>query len=352
MPGTLLRSTPINSSGVWNVTYAAPNFEALTGYPAPFALRTGWLTQQIAPADMAAVLSRQESALGGADASTMFRFKHANGSQRCFLARMRGIKHCDGSHEVIALWSDVTHEQQNQAMLAQAAKMAQLGELATGIAHELNQPLAMISAATENALRLLTLQPDATERVVGKLNAIIEMTTRAADLIDHMRIFGRANAGELVPVALADATQSVLGLLRSKLRQHHVQVVLDLPPDLPMILSKQTPLEQVLINLISNSCDAHGQRTDSTTRAARDICVSAAEIDQKMVIAVSDNAGGIPEQYLSKIFEPFFTTKPAGMGTGLGLSISYGIISDLGGTIAVTNQNDGARFTITLPLTA
>jgi histidine kinase len=136
----------------------------------------------------------------------------------------------------------------------------------------------------------------------------------------------------------------------SKLRGGGVRLQADLPEGLPPVLSKAVPLEQVIMNLISNACDAYAGLSEPVPAERRVIGVTAHAEADWITIEVQDAAGGIPEDVLPRIFEPFFTTKPVGQGTGLGLSISYGIISDMGGTITAENQADGCLMRILLPV--
>ena len=140
-------------------------------------------------------------------------------------------------------------------------------------------------------------------------------------------------------------------LLRSKLAKAGVSLNIDMPTDLPAAFGKAVPLEQVLLNVMGNSCDAYVSAGAAVPPVARIIWVKGWAEGARVVIELRDCAGGIPEAVLPRIFEPFFTTKEVGSGTGLGLSISYGIITDMGGTITARNEQGGAAFRIVLPVT-
>ena len=206
MPGTLLRAHRSDFDRQWQFTYASPNFQSLTGYPSAQVVRPGWLPEQIETPDLAEVLRQQGIALDDStESAAEFHFQHRNGDRRLFHARMRGFTRMDGSQELILLWSDITRERAMQTMSAQTAKLAQLGELATGMAHELNQPLAVISMAAQNAIMALGRGAEHAPRAQGKLETIIEMAHRASGIIDHMRVFGRVDQGALEAVALEAA---------------------------------------------------------------------------------------------------------------------------------------------------
>lgn len=240
-------------------------------------------------------------------------------------------------------------ERERAAQLAQASKLAQLGELATGMAHELNQPLTAITLAAQNALKQLdrgTLDPPS---LAGRLDRILQMARRASTVIDHMRIFGRMGGEASAPIPLAAAVRGARDLLAFKLERHGVRVEETLPPDLPAVVGQAVPLEQVLVNLIANACDAYGERPEGGDVPPRIVAIAATATEGWVRLTVRDEAGGIPPDVLPRIFAPFFTTKPVGQGTGLGLSISYGIINDMGGTLAADSADGSTTFVVSLP---
>ncbi len=256
----------------------------------------------------------------------------------------------DGSADFVGYFADVTREKTLAEQLAQSAKLALLGEVATGMAHELNQPLAGISLAAENAQRNLDRLPDALPRLREKLVLIVDLTQRAAAVIDHMRIFGRSETAGRGPVAIGEVLTGAERLLTNKLHGGGVRLRVTLAPDLPPVLGESVPLEQVIMNLISNACDAYAGLAEPVPAERREIGITAGASADWVTIEVQDAAGGIPPEVLPRIFEPFFTTKPVGKGTGLGLSISYGIITDMGGTITAENAEGGCRMRIRLPV--
>jgi C4-dicarboxylate-specific signal transduction histidine kinase len=217
------------------------------------------------------------------------------------------------------------------------------------LAHELSQPLASISLAAENALMVLSTPPADTQLVAQKLERISQQAARAAKLIDHMRFLGRGESGATQPVDLSTALDGALLILDGRLRRAKVEVVRDIASDLPRVLGTPVLIEQVLINLITNACDACVAARPGLSKERRRIEVTACNKAGAVILIIADHAGGIPEPDLSKVFEPFFTTKPAGEGMGLGLSISYGIVGDMGGTMTARNAKDGAVFELCLP---
>lgn len=250
--------------------------------------------------------------------------------------------------------------QQAQAQLVQSAKMASLGTLASGVAHELNQPLAIIRAlAQQNLNALKNLQekmasepstaPDFLTTLPEDLHLIEQQTGRMMRIIQHLRTFARKSGGEeFEAVDLNEVAQNALILLREQLRNRNITLEEHYATDLPPVQGDANALEQVLLNLITNARDALEDRSDAkiiiTTRTIQ-------EGEQLWVeVSVADNGIGIPPEIQSQIFDPFFTTKEAGKGTGLGLSISFDILQKHHGILQlVSTPNEGTTFFVRLP---
>ena len=247
--------------------------------------------------------------------------------------------------EVIGYLSEVTQEKEQELRGQQVKTLLTLGEMATGMAHELNQPLAGISFAAQNAEIMLGRDPPDLHAVGNKLEKIINAVHRAARLIEHMRVFARNEHAEMQPVSWSAVLESALEILRHKVRG--CQIVREVPDDLPAVAGSPIPMEQVLINLISNAADAYEV---VAAKGPRVVTVTGGVQADKVVLRVADRAGGIPPQVLSRVFEPFFTTKPPGKGTGLGLALAFGTIVEMGGTITAANDDGGAVFEIRLPM--
>ncbi len=253
--------------------------------------------------------------------------------------RVEGVGH-------VITAKDVTDLRNSEKQLVQASKLATLGEMATGIAHELNQPLGVIRMASSNSIKRIEkghLDPDYLSK---KLVRIEEQTERASQIINHMRVFGRKADGKMEPFDLRDSLSEVASLARAQLQTLDIALKTTLPEETSFVMGEKVLFEQVLLNIISNARDAitSQDRTDGSVTVA-----AATNEGGSHVIEVSDNGGGIPEAVLDKLFEPFFTTKEPGKGTGLGLSISFGTIRDMSGTISATNTDEGACFRIVLP---
>jgi len=232
-----------------------------------------------------------------------------------------------------------------QEQLVQAGKLATLGELTTGVAHELNNPLNNTGLFVGNALDLIELGAADKGQIVRELRQAMQQVSKATQIISHLRTFGRAAPVSREPISLRPVIERALSLVQEQLRLHEIEVTLDLGPEEPVVVGNPIQLEQVFINLLANARDAV---LDSPRKAIR---ISASVGSAAVEIAFVDTGHGIPSGLERRIFDPFFTTKEVGKGTGLGLSITYGIVKEHGGTISVASTpGEGATFLIHLPL--
>ncbi|KAF2408325.1 His Kinase A (phospho-acceptor) domain-containing protein [Pseudomonas antarctica] len=251
--------------------------------------------------------------------------------------------------EVQAVGRDNTEVRRSQQQLTQSAKMATLGEMATGLAHEINQPLNVMRMAIVNVLKRLGNGDAQIDYLTEKLQRIDAQVQRAARVVDHMRVFGRRSEVEQQPFDPAQAVEGTLSLLSEGLRGKGVEVRLT-QADIPVqVKGYVDQLEQVLINLMVNARDALLNQRENNPELRPWIAVHTEHDSRHVRIWVEDNGGGIDPRLLERIFEPFFTTKPIGVGTGLGLSVSYGIVENMGGRLSVSNGEHGARFCVELP---
>lgn len=241
---------------------------------------------------------------------------------------------------------DVTDLRHSEHQLIQASKLATLGEMATGIAHELNQPLGVIRMASTNCVKRIDKGKAELDYLRGKLVRMGEQTERASQIINHMRVFGRKAEGVSEPFDLGTSLEEMATLARTQLHTQDISLRLAMSDEPAVVLGEKVIFEQVLLNLVSNARDAI-----EASGASEGMISIAAEFatEDGHVIEIRDTGGGVPEEFLDKLFEPFFTTKDPGKGTGLGLSISFGTIRDMSGAISVTNEGPGACFRIVLP---
>jgi two-component system, NtrC family, sensor kinase len=252
----------------------------------------------------------------------------------------------DTISHVITIGEDVTESRRTQGQIMQSEKLAAIGQLAAGVMHEINNPLATISACVAAISgRLGTLAPrekTAVEEYLEIIDKEVDRCTRIVDgLLDFSRPKGKTK-GRVVLNALVDET---LFLLKHHQRFKRLTVTRELDPSLPTTTGNAEQLTQVLMALMLNAVDAMDDRGKLTVRTGR----SAVHSDEVM-LEIEDNGIGIPRADQSKIFEPFYTTKPPGRGTGLGLSICYGIVEEHRGRIEVDSQpGRGSIFRVFLP---
>jgi C4-dicarboxylate-specific signal transduction histidine kinase len=236
---------------------------------------------------------------------------------------------------------------EKQEQLVQAGKLATLGELTTGVAHELNNPLNNIGLFIGNAIDLIELgvidaDPD---QILHELNSAMQQVRKATEIISHLRTFGRAASVSYEPVAIEQVMERALSLMAEQLRLRQIEVQVHFPAGEVIVMGNAIQLEQVFINLLTNARDALAGVPRKVISITREVHADVVEL------RVRDTGPGIPEGLEQRIFDPFFTTKEVGTGTGLGLSITYGIIKDHQGIISVDSRpGEGALFVIHLPL--
>jgi two-component system C4-dicarboxylate transport sensor histidine kinase DctB len=226
--------------------------------------------------------------------------------------------------------------------LVQAGKLAVIGQLAAGVAHELNQPLAALRTISGNTRKLLARGKQ--ETASGNLERIDDLVDRMGHLTAQLKSFARKSSGKPHAVPLRRTVENVLFLLEQRLRQARIAICIDLPEEDLHAWCDANRLEQVLINLAGNALDA----MENLEEPALDI--AAWRQGNRILIQVSDRGPGLGEEAKTRLFEPFFTTKEAGSGLGLGLAISAGIVADFGGTLSGNNRPEGgAVFTVNIP---
>ena len=241
--------------------------------------------------------------------------------------------------QAVCHYRDVTEEHALQQKLLQSEKMACVGTLAGGVAHEINNPLGAILAFTQ-----LARQDVETGSMVAELLDEVESAAqRCKKIVASLLDFSRPSRGDRRPVSLRLVVDQSLFLCRTQFKTRPVVIETDIPDDLPAVTGDRNQLEQVVMNLITNAYQAMPGKGE--------IRITARAIaGESVTLTVADTGTGIEDRYLASVFEPFFTTKPEGQGTGLGLSITYSIIADHGGRIDVDSEvGRGTTFVITLP---
>jgi|GEM_PF-1425797 len=248
-----------------------------------------------------------------------------------------------------------------QAQLFQTSKLASLGEMSAGLAHEINQPLGGISLVAKNMRKLEERGLLTAEEIDSALNDIEASVVRMSKIIKHIRTFARQDTLSYIQVDVNETIDSALGLLGEQLRLHGIEVALELDRDLPKVTGEPYQLEQVWINLITNARDAMEEKEKQIAEGALQasgytkLLTISSSLNSKpgkdgIVIHFHDNGSGITDEDKDKIFHPFFTTKEVGRATGLGLSISYGIVQKHNGSIEIVSKaGEGTTISVLVP---
>jgi signal transduction histidine kinase/CheY-like chemotaxis protein len=247
------------------------------------------------------------------------------------------------SRQIVTVARDLTDQLDTERLLAQSAKMAAIGQLVAGVAHELNNPIAAIKATAA----LLETDLDGPHR--GDARTIGESAERAARIVRGLLGFAR----ELPPERVAtDLNEVVIRCLRGRasVSAPHIRVTPILAADLPATIADPAQMEQVVTNLLNN---AELAIADGPRPADGEVVIRTARRGDRLVLEIEDNGRGIPETQVARIFDPFFTTRKIGAGTGLGLAITHGIVAQHGGAIRVdSSEGHGTTFTVEIPLQA
>ncbi len=347
-PGWLYRIS-IFPNNDWRLDYISDNVERLTGYTSAEVSAPGWLRSVLDPAFLPDIGQAMQKLLMRERTAVEYRLRTKGGNWIWINDTLSPNAHAsaDGSLQAVGYSSDITQIKEQTAQLQQTARLAVLGEMASGMAHELRQPLSAISFAAQNAE--LALNRSDLDNVTVRLSRIVQQTERASNIIEHLRQFARGAEPAAPPerISLASVVEGTLTLVGESLRLAGIEVEQALGAPAPAVLAQVMPLEQVLVNLLLNARDALAIHRPVQRRIR--IAAEAGPRPGLVQLSVSDNGGGISPAILPLVFQPFVTTKLADKGTGLGLSICHGIIGRLGGEIAARNDADGAVFTITLP---
>jgi len=252
------------------------------------------------------------------------------------------IHEYEGQGKAVVYMKDITEQRLLLHRLIQADKLSSLGELVSGVAHELNNPLTGIMCFSE-----LLMEDSISENVRGKLAKINDASHRCKKIIDNLLTFARWNRPEKKYENVNNVIRRSVELRSYQLKVDNIGVDLDLDETLPSTMLDENQMQQVFLNLMNNARDAIMEKGGGGK-----IWIKSGARGGKVVVRFVDDGKGIPEEVIGRIFDPFFTTKEVGRGTGLGLSISYGIINEHGGNIyASSDPGRGTTFTVELPIT-
>jgi two-component system NtrC family sensor kinase len=374
-----------SNDGIWdwdirsNAVYFSPRWKNMIGYEdAELPNHFDEWKSRLHPDDLAPTLDTIDHYLKHQQTAyeVEHRLRHKDGSYRWILARGQALWDADGKpYRMAGSHTDITARKEAEQALIQQEKLAGLGQMVAGVAHEINNPLSFVSnnvavlqrdvsamselltAYMQNDSVIATAQPERAaelkalaERfdVAYTLPNLMDMMARSRDglkriqqIVKDLRDFARLDTSDMHLINLNEGVESTVNIIRGRARKKQVSVETHFG-DIPKVICYPAKINQVIMNLIANGIDAchEGGHVTVSTRADGD----------SAVVEVIDDGEGIDAAIREKIFDPFFTTKPPGEGTGLGLSISYGIIQDHHGTIRVTSEKGkGSTFTIHLP---
>ena len=235
---------------------------------------------------------------------------------------------------------DVTAERKARKLLEQTERLVTIGQMAAGVAHEINNPLNVIVGMAE--LLCEDLEDEGAKRIVEHIR---EQALRIGRITKNLLTFSRPRPQEFAPIDINEVVREVVEMKSYQLRSNNITVVLNLTQPIPYVLGDKLQLQQVLLNLINNAEDAMSEQGGGA------LSITTEQAEGFVRLLVEDTGKGIPPELLPHIFDPFFTTKPVGKGTGLGLAIVYGIVTGHGGRIWAENRPEGgARFVVELPI--
>jgi PAS domain S-box-containing protein len=342
------------SDAAGHMLYVSPQIESLLGFsPDEWLARPELWAQQLHPEDRQRVLAEYAHSVANRTGfSTEYRLLTRHGRE--VWVRSEGAVILDDAGQpprIQGIMIDVTERkraeeelQRQREALFHAEKVTTMGQILAGVAHELNNPLAVVASYTE-LLREMTLDGLMAERV----EKVYRSVQRCARIVKNFFALARQHPTERQQVQLNDIITETMELLAYSLRVDGIDLRIDLGEQLPALWADPHQLHQVIVNLVSN---AH-RALREVTRARRLTLSTSYDVSQsRIVLTVGDTGLGIPPELKARIFEPFFTTKPAGQGTGLGLPLCQGIVEGHGGTMRVeSTPGEGSLFVIELPIT-
>lgn len=337
-PGQLYR---LDRSGTtW--TFRIPGRDTVLGYPTTKLEDFGFAVSVVDPADRPRLQQAIETCLRDETAQAEYRVTSAEGDSRWIRDYMRRVGHAEQSNSILGYWIDVTQERDQAEQAKQLERLAAVGEIASGIAHEINQPLATISVAVANAIRSVDDGVANDDVLKTKLARISKQIDRISSVILIVKEFGRSDVDRMEALDLNEVVADVALLMTERLARSSVRLQSHLANPPPVVFGRRVALEQALINLVANSCDAYDALSViEGLDADRVVLITTVRSSESVAVRVSDQAGGIPDTLVSKLFKPFFSTKKLVGGTGLGLAISWKNVMAMGASLVFEHLEGG-----------
>jgi PAS domain S-box-containing protein len=272
-----------------------------------------------------------------------FELKHADGFTSWVEVKMSIMRDQNGQAAgILGIVRDITQQKKMTERLVSADRLASLGEMAAGLAHEVNNPLTAVMGFAY----LLQQNPNTSPEIKNDVEAIYREGKRAAEVIKSFLIFARGQKPEKQAIYINDILEAVMRLRRSQMNKENIEVTSSLEDDLPAVQGDVSQLQQAFLNIVLNA-----EYFMYKSHRGGHLSLSSTIVDGKIKVLIGDDGPGIPPEKLNRVFDPFYTTKDVGEGTGLGLSICHGIIREHGGDIYVeSNAGRGATFIVELPV--
>ena len=344
---SLIESAPdaIVMSRARGIVYANPAAASLLGFDDPEALRGRSFADILHPDDFVTMGERIARLRVGGPPLGPFEYRaRARGGEAVVVEVTSILVDLGDGPAVLGFARDVTESRRLQAQLVRADRLAALGTLVAGMAHEINNPLAFMMLGVDTLERQLGREEAAIDSMRATLGDIRHGIERIAGIVRDLRAFSRSEEGPRRSVAdLRAALDAAARMVEHEVRQHGRLVTRY--AELPSVRADGSQLEQVFLNLLLNAAQALDRSRSGT------IEIDARPDGDRVVVTVTDNGVGIPSDQLGRVFDPFFTTKPVGAGTGLGLSIVHTLVSELGGEVGIESEvGEGTTVTVTLPV--
>jgi two-component system NtrC family sensor kinase len=321
------------------LTYISPVFSRFFSYDIDTLVGSNFM-EFVHPDDLQNVLVRLEGILKGDIEPYQYRLIDRDGTVISVESSSRLVYRNGKPIGITGVLRDITEKKKMREQFLQTEKLSSIGEILSGVTHELNNPLTTIMGFSE-----LLIKKDVPEDVKEELKIIHEEAIRSSRIIQSLLMFARKHVPEKRMINVNDVIRKAYSLREYELRVDDVSTELELSEDMPTTYADPYQLQQVLINLINNAHHALLEKSGGKLK------ISTYREGDTLSIVCEDNGPGIPHEHLNKIFDPFFTTKEVGKGTGLGLSVVFGIISEHDGEISVeSKENKGTKFTIRLPV--